>query len=260
MAIGVSRIFNIQLPANFESPYKSRSIKDFWRRWHMTLSRFLRDYLYIPLGGNRASLARRYINLWITMILGGLWHGAGWTFIIWGALHGAYLCVNHAWDAMATRLGTQPVRFAGMRSVLAWAVTFGAVMVAWVFFRAPDVTIALRLLSAMVGLQDNAGPTLLQVAGQGGTPLVVWLGGDIEQMAWLTAGLAIVLLLPNVRQVMARHELVLPSSARAAETFRHVQDLLRWKPSLRWAMATVGLFLVSLSYLGRVSPFLYFQF
>ena len=99
MAIGLSRMFGVQLPLNFNSPYKAHNISEFWRRWHMTLSRFLRDYLYVPLGGNRKGPARRYVNLFTTMLLGGLWHGAGWTFVVWGALHGFYLIINHAWIA-----------------------------------------------------------------------------------------------------------------------------------------------------------------
>ena len=97
MAIGLSLFLGIRLPYNFNSPYKARSISDFWRRWHITLSRFLRDYLYIPLGGNRQGRVRRYVNLMLTMLLGGLWHGAAWTFVVWGGLHGGYLIVNHAW-------------------------------------------------------------------------------------------------------------------------------------------------------------------
>src|SRR6516225_3390946 len=97
MAIGLALMFGIRLPVNFRSPYKATSIIEFWRRWHITLSRFLRDYLYIPLGGNRFGVGRRYINLMLTMLLGGLWHGAGWTFLIWGGLHGLYLVVNHQW-------------------------------------------------------------------------------------------------------------------------------------------------------------------
>ncbi|WP_197678983.1 MBOAT family O-acyltransferase [Pseudomonas mandelii] len=95
MAVGLSMLFGIHLPINFNSPYKARNIIEFWRRWHMTLSQFLRDYLYIPLGGNRKGETRRLVNLMLTMLLGGLWHGANWTFVIWGALHGAYLCINH---------------------------------------------------------------------------------------------------------------------------------------------------------------------
>ncbi len=100
MALGISRMFGIRLPINFLSPYQATSIIDFWRRWHITLSRFLRDYLYIPLGGNRHGTARRYVNLSLTMLLGGLWHGASWTFIIWGGLHGLYLIINHAYRAI----------------------------------------------------------------------------------------------------------------------------------------------------------------
>src|SRR5690606_424877 len=105
MAVGLSLLFGVRLPVNFHSPYKAANIIEFWRRWHMTLSRFLRDYLYIPLGGNRRGPARRYVNLLVTMLLGGLWHGAGWTFVAWGALHGVYLVVNHAWIALRARLG-----------------------------------------------------------------------------------------------------------------------------------------------------------
>ena len=104
MALGLARLFGIRLPINFNSPYKATNIVDFWRRWHITLSRFLRDYLYIPLGGNRQGKARRYVNLLATMVLGGLWHGAAWTFVAWGALHGTYLIINHAWNAYGSRL------------------------------------------------------------------------------------------------------------------------------------------------------------
>src|SRR4029078_9582961 len=97
MAIGLACLFGISLPINFNSPYKATNIIDFWRRWHITLSRFLRDYLYIPLGGHRLGSGRRYANLVITMLLGGLWHGASWTFVVWGGLHGVYLMINHGW-------------------------------------------------------------------------------------------------------------------------------------------------------------------
>ena len=142
MAIGVSRMFNIALPMNFESPYKACSIIDFWRRWHMTLSRFLRDYLYIPLGGNRHGGTRRYANLLATMVLGGLWHGAGWTFVCWGALHGFFLIINHGWRAARRLLGIADNAGGVAGRLAAWALTFLAVVVAWVFFRAPDLNTA----------------------------------------------------------------------------------------------------------------------
>ena len=113
MAIGLSLLFGVKLPLNFDSPYKAANIIDFWRRWHMTLSRFLRDYLYFPLGGNRKGPARRHLNLLITMVLGGLWHGAGLTFVMWGALHGFYLIVNHAWRRLLLRPRILQPAFAG---------------------------------------------------------------------------------------------------------------------------------------------------
>ncbi|MCX7170534.1 MAG: MBOAT family protein, partial [Proteobacteria bacterium] len=149
MAIGLSRLFGIRLPVNFDSPYKAQNIIDFWRRWHMTLSRFLRDYLYIPLGGNRLGRMRRYTNLMATMLVGGLWHGAGWTFVLWGMLHGLYLVINHLWRESVAKPrgwgGGQTYRFA------AWLLTFLSVVVAWVVFRANDPGTAIRILAGMSG-------------------------------------------------------------------------------------------------------------
>ena len=146
MAIGISLMFGIFLPLNFNSPYKAMSIIDFWRRWHMTLSQFLRDYLYIPLGGNRRGRILRYANLMITMVLGGLWHGAAWTFVAWGALHGAYLCINHAWNSYGPAVAP---RFARLANIAAFIVTFLSVVVAWVFFRADSMSSAIYVLSKM---------------------------------------------------------------------------------------------------------------
>ena len=146
MAIGISLMFGIFLPLNFNSPYKATSIIDFWRRWHMTLSQFLRDYLYIPLGGNRHGRVLRYVNLMVTMGLGGLWHGAAWTFVAWGALHGVYLCINHAWNHFGP---AAPPRFARAADLAAFILTFLAVVIAWVFFRADSLASALSVLSKM---------------------------------------------------------------------------------------------------------------
>jgi D-alanyl-lipoteichoic acid acyltransferase DltB (MBOAT superfamily) len=141
MAIGVALLFNIKLPINFNSPYKALDIQDFWRRWHMTLSRFLRDYIYIPLGGNRYGSFRTYNNLMITFILGGIWHGAGWTFIFWGFLHGLALVVHRLWKSFGMN----------MPRVLAWFITFNFINIAWVFFRAREWEDAVKVLSGMVG-------------------------------------------------------------------------------------------------------------
>ena len=146
MAIGISLMFGIFLPLNFNSPYKATSIIDFWRRWHMTLSQFLRDYLYIPLGGNRHGRVLRYVNLMVTMVLGGLWHGAAWTFVMWGALHGLYLCINHAWNHFVPAVAP---RFARAADIVALVLTFLAVVIAWVFFRADNMASALCILSRM---------------------------------------------------------------------------------------------------------------
>ena len=143
MAIGLGLMFNLTLPINFNSPYKATSVIDFWRRWHITLSAFLKDYLYIPLGGNREGQMKRIRNLILTMLLGGLWHGAGWTFVIWGGLHGCYLVLNNMWRKSGFPIPT----------LLAWLVTFISVVIAWVFFRASNVHDAFSVLQAMVGFR-----------------------------------------------------------------------------------------------------------
>jgi D-alanyl-lipoteichoic acid acyltransferase DltB (MBOAT superfamily) len=157
MAIGLSRMMRITLPENFNSPYKSTSIIEFWRRWHISLSSFLRDYLYIPLGGNRHGPARRHLNLMITMLLGGLWHGASWTFLVWGGLHGLYLTVNHVWRQL---VGSGPATGLPARSyaLMGWLLTMLCVITAWVFFRAPDFETAAALLKSMYGLAAHPEP------------------------------------------------------------------------------------------------------
>ena len=144
MAIGAALLFNIKLPINFNSPYKALDIQDFWRRWHITLSRFLRDYIYIPLGGNRKGSFRTYSNLLATFILGGIWHGAGWTFVFWGFLHGLALIIHRFWKAIGMT----------MPKILAWIITFNFINIAWIFFRAKDWDSAMKVLSSMFSL-DN---------------------------------------------------------------------------------------------------------
>ncbi|MGG7447689.1 MBOAT family O-acyltransferase [Kosakonia oryzendophytica] len=143
MAIGAALLFNIKLPINFNSPYKALNIQDFWRRWHITLSRFLRNYIYIPLGGNRKGEAVTYANLLITFLLGGLWHGANWMFIIWGLLHGLALIIHRIWGKLRVSI-PDPI---------AWLITFNFINVTWVFFRARDLDSAMKVLGGMIGLQ-----------------------------------------------------------------------------------------------------------
>ena len=145
MAIGLALLFNIRLPINFNSPYKATNIQDFWRRWHITLSRFLRDYVYIPLGGNRKSGFKTYSNLMATFLIGGLWHGAGWTFVFWGFLHGLALMIQRLWEKLGFKLWTW----------LAWLITFNFVNIAWIFFRAEEWDDAIKVLSGMfIGNND----------------------------------------------------------------------------------------------------------
>ena len=151
MAIGASLLFNIRLPINFNSPYKALDIQDFWRRWHLTLSSFLRDYLYIPLGGNRSSEYRTYLNIFITFVLGGLWHGATWMFVIWGAIHGCALGLHRLWKGFG-----HP-----MPSGLAWLLTFTFVNAAWVFFRAKTFSDAIRVLRGMIDFRTAFGHSIV---------------------------------------------------------------------------------------------------
>lgn len=145
MAIGLALLFNIKLPINFNSPYKATDIQDFWRRWHITLSRFLRDYIYIPLGGNRKGEGRTYINIMATFIIGGIWHGAGWTFVFWGFLHGAALAIHRAWSSLGIKLWTW----------LAWLITFNFINISWVFFRAKEWDDAIKVLGSMFDFSNT---------------------------------------------------------------------------------------------------------
>lgn len=212
MAIGLARMFGVRLPLNFNSPYKARNIIEFWRRWHMTLSRFLRDYLYFPLGGNRQGASRTYANLMVVMLLGGLWHGAGWTFVLWGGLHGFYLLVNHAWQhVMASRLdarhsadnvdGAKALQQqiavqstarqalnAGGKILGAFAshtLTLIAVVVAWVIFRAESVEVAGRVLAGMAGLNGLALPVEWLYAHASLASSLSSLGVQFQSLAYM---------------------------------------------------------------------------
>ncbi len=179
MAIGISLMFGVFLPLNFNSPYKATNIVDFWRRWHMTLSQFLRDYLYIPLGGNRRGPVLRYVNLMIAMALGGLWHGAAWTFVIWGVLHGLYLCINHAWNNYGPAIGP---RYAPVATLAAFVLTFLSVVVAWVFFRADGLASALSILSNMASPAhiDLSYREMLAAAMVGAYALLAWFAPNTQ--------------------------------------------------------------------------------
>ncbi|ASJ75497.1 MBOAT family O-acyltransferase [Granulosicoccus antarcticus] len=275
MAIGIARLFGITLPMNFNSPYKSRSIIEFWRRWHMTLSRFLRDYLYIPLGGSRTGSSQRYRNLAITMVLGGLWHGAGWTFVVWGALHGTFLIINQCWRArtndkderhMASTLGR---RLCGhLTKLAAQALTLICIVCAWVVFRAVDIDAAIAQLASMAGLNGIALPVQLASLLQGNPWLISFadisfgklfvneLIPPLTAISWIAGSVCIVLFMPNTQQIMHRFTPVLEPVSPASGISRHIQ----WSPSWPWFLVIQLMSLYTLLHLSRVSEFLYFQF
>lgn len=254
MAIGLAYLFGIRLPLNFNSPYKAVSVADFWRRWHITLSRFLRDYLYIPLGGNRHGKARRYLNLLATMLLGGLWHGAGVTYLLWGALHGFYLCIHHAWVAWRERAG-----WPGLPRWPAMALTFLLVMLAWIPFRAGAFE------TARDGTAGNAWRTTsgLYASMFGVHGFDRWPEKGVQVMkgsrAWRPLLLAIVIvwLLPNAQQFLGRFS---PHLRDRRETVTKTLPWWRWRPIPAWTLLTLGLLFWVGHEFDRVSEFIYFQF
>lgn len=247
MAIGMAFMMGILLPQNFNSPYQAENIIEFWRRWHMSLSRFLRDYLYIPLGGNRHGKKRRYINLMITMLLGGLWHGSAWTFVIWGGLHGAYLIVNHTWNFFKDRhkvaLGSK------IFSVL---LTFVAVTIAWVFFRAPNVSESFSLLESMIGLHSIS-------FSQEMTTRLLLLSG---LLAW-------VWFLPNSQNIVSIYTNEVATPMLNTQVFRRLYQFLYFSPTqiaantyLGFTCGILGLFILGLKLVcqTQLKTFIYFQF
>ncbi len=236
MAIGVALLFNIKLPINFNSPYKATDIQDFWRRWHITLSRFLRDYVYIPLGGNRKGEFRTYSNLLATFAIGGIWHGAGWTFVFWGLLHGFALVINRAWSKLGFKLWTW----------LAWLITFNFVNIAWVFFRAKEWDDAVKVLSGMVDIKSIVVSKQFATMFNYISPLNDYFNIRGEKVNTFTTvftfemiifGFIIVLLFKN-----------------------STQKLNNFKLSFKTVLLAVIAFIGGVLSLNKVSEFLYFNF
>lgn len=271
MAIGAARMFGIKLPLNFHSPYKATSIVEFWRRWHMTLSRFLRDYLYIPLGGNKRGPFNRYRNLFLTMLLGGLWHGAGWTFVAWGALHGFYLIVNHAWHRGRALVFGDSRPGSPVGKLAAWLLTFVAVVVGWVFFRATSFSSAITILEGMAGLNGVELPNAIMARLGGiGQQLQSWgigayLGGGTQFIltwGWVILLMLAAILFPNTQQIMSRFEPALAPYHHPESAAHSIRTLLpfKWSPSGAWAVMTALIAALGVLALTSVSEFLYFQF
>lgn len=252
MALGLALMFGIRLPINFNSPYKSLSIVEFWRRWHITLSRFLRDYLYIPLGGNRSGFAGAKGNLIITMLLGGLWHGAGWNFIIWGGLHGAYLMVNHAWSANEISTKTKTVLSPALYTMMSWALTMLCVIIAWVFFRAESFSGAMIMLSAMAGFE-----TVTEVKDW--TEIIPMS----ETILYLLGAVALlVIAMPNSIDFTRNYNPVLKIRNELKDN-KISSWLPIWSPNMRWSSAISVIALVAIIQVYRINDlteFIYFNF
>lgn len=234
MALGIALLFNIKLPINFNSPYKALNIQDFWRRWHITLSRFLRDYIYIPLGGNRNGELRTYSNLFTVFLIGGLWHGASWMFIAWGALHGIAIVAHRAWQQMGQK----------MNSLLAWFITFNFINITWIFFRAKDWEDAKNVLFGMIGLNGVMFPekyakyftsvsdSMLQFGN-----VYEHINGNDKTTLYIILGFIMTLVFKN-----------------------SVQKLHCFEPTRFNLFYTLMVFLASVSMMSQVSEFLYFNF
>ncbi|MEM9331263.1 MAG: MBOAT family protein [Pseudomonadota bacterium] len=251
MALGLARMFGIRLPINFNSPYQSFSIVEFWRRWHITLSRFLRDYLYIPLGGNRSGILGTRGNLMITMLLGGLWHGAGWNFVIWGGLHGSYLMANHLWSASIAKTFLVRQIPDVLYFALCWLLTFLAVVVAWVFFRAETFSGAIGIVASMFGM------TAVDTMGWSAV-----IPNPDYVFTFLTFLFVVVLGLPNSIQITRNYR---PVISTILETRRSCVPLgwLVWRPSKSWGVPIVGLGIVAIIQIYRLNDlteFIYFNF
>lgn len=221
MAIGLAKMFGIDLPLNFNSPYKSRNITEFWRRWHITLSRLLRIYLYIPLGGNRCAPIRQFFNLVIVMFLGGLWHGAAWTFVFWGLLHGLYLAINHAWQKLKP-----PSPLPWLTDKIAWGLTLLAITIAWVFFRAENFSAAITIIKGMFMFSSESGFGRKIIPESNS----VW--------QWIGICAVIALFAPNTQEIIKKH----------------------FQPNLTWGVYTALALSIGILGFTRPQVFIYFQF
>ena len=231
MAIGLGLMLGMRLPVNFLSPYKATNIIDFWRTWHITLSRFLRDYLYFPLGGNRDGKFRRYLNLMIVMLLGGLWHGASWNFVIWGGIHGAYLMINHSVRVLSAKRGKPFISNSGVNI----AITFALVTLAWAFFRAETLDGALHMATVMITPPDWE---------QFSSKLIL-----LPKLAYILLPCAVVTwLMPNSIQILEALE-------------KRLKEPAQYNIKIPVALAAFGLSMcVYFIFAGVYSEFIYFQF
>jgi len=239
MAIGLARMFGIRIALNFNSPYKALSMIDYWRRWNITLSRFLRDYLYIPLGGNRNGPSKQKLNLMTTMLLGGLWHGASWTFVLWGGLNGLFLIINHYYRNY--RKLKSGIGFF-QRVLIGWFFTFICAVTLRVFFCATSVEGALSILSSMFGFSGQFNINDI----------------DSKALIWIIFLLLIATIFPNTQQIMYRYKPAFETYKGEIKQIKY--SWLEWKPSIIWLFYSLSLFIYSIINIGGSSKFLYFEF
>ena len=260
MAIGLARMFGIRLPVNFNSPYKSANIIDFWRRWHMTLSHFLRDYIYIPLGGNRKGEIRKFVNLLATMLIGGLWHGANWTFIIWGGIHGGLLTINHLWCECCAKMGWRSYTENVAYRFAARSLTFLLVALAWVFFRIQSTAGVKFILTGMSGVYGFGVPEnsyLLHISNKITNSLahheVLIVNPLLVPVAFLFLVMSMVWLLPNSQELMRY---------RYRWQGTRLLQFMVWKPRFVYLFGSLSLFYTCLIFMSdfNFKPFAYFAF
>jgi D-alanyl-lipoteichoic acid acyltransferase DltB (MBOAT superfamily) len=287
MAAGLGRCFGVRLPINFDSPLKATNIIDFWSRWHITLTRFLTAYVYNPLAlwqtrkritkglpgliGPKSSPGAFFRILAaptiLTMFLSGIWHGAGYLFILWGTLHGFYIAINHAWRMVGPRLWSSKERYERFMRPTGLLLTFISVTVTMILFRATNVEAATGLLRGVFGLNGISLPTeILERSGLSSVLGSIVSASEMQSAtdfvfasAWIVALLFIALVLPNSIQILARYEPVLGVKQLAPDTGR-LARLLTWNPTIPWAVGMSVLAATAIMQLGGESEFLYWQF
>jgi D-alanyl-lipoteichoic acid acyltransferase DltB (MBOAT superfamily) len=289
MALGLARFFGIKLPPNFNSPLRASSVIDFWLRWHMTLTRFLTAYIYNPLvlwltrrrlarglpgfGGRNATVGAFVSLLFFptitTMLISGLWHGAGYGFIVWGLLHGLLLAINHAWRVFVARKWRDRSRYDRLMKPVGLVLTFVSVTTAMVFFRAPTLASAIDLVRGIVGLNGIALPeSLLNSVGPLTRVLYMigvvpesWSNGDfVRTVTWISFLMFVALACPNTMQLMARFEPALGAESKTSALLNEKFRILEWGPSVGWAIATSAAAAAAVVSIGGPSEFLYWQF
>jgi alginate O-acetyltransferase complex protein AlgI len=260
MAIGLGLLFNYRLPINFAAPFRATSLLDFWRRWHITLSQFLRDFVYAPLSGGRPNPPRQAAAVFLTMVIAGIWHGAGWTFVAWGAYHGLLLLLNIVWQM---RPGFD--RSSALGELAGWALTFTAFVVGGAFFRAADIAASGHLLAAMAGAGGAPVPQTLALQSDlwmiskgylSEALLRYWFGTTWTMVAtlWTLFALAVALLLPDTMELVNYRE------GEVQSRWRRAVGPLAWRPSLLSLAMVFAIFVMLFVQIGHINEFIYYQF